>query len=137
MSASMAAAPRPSRIWVPARISPTLSATYLLRSRYPNLAINFSTVLSHLNVAEVERIVVIAAQVGANSVNISPINHTPHLDLRRSDWHKFLTELERARPIAASSGVSINVSVAKEHFTAPDDRSAFRVLPEPLPKAVP
>jgi hypothetical protein len=74
--------------------------------------------------------------VGANNVNISPVNHTPHLDLRASDWPRFLAQLERARSIAAVTGVGIHVNVAQEHFTAPDDRPAYRILSDPLPKAV-
>lgn len=101
-----------------------------LRVRYPKLFISFSTVVSSPNVPEIGDILEHAARLGVNEVNLSPVNHTPELDLKISDWPVFQAQLERAHGIAAEHGIRINDNMRSEHFIVPDGRRLLHVFPE-------
>ena len=85
-----------------------------LRAAAPRAELATSTVVSRRNLREVADIVELAASLGMQQVHLSPVDHTPALELCEDDAPVFAEQLALAQ--ARSSGVRIFNNVASEHF---------------------
>ncbi len=69
----------------------------LLRAAAPRTELVTSTVVSRLNLREVADIVALAGALGMQQVHLSPVDHTPALELCEEDAPVFREQLELAR----------------------------------------
>lgn len=102
-----------------------------LRAAAPRAELVTSTVVSRCNVGEVAAIVALAASLGMQAVNLSPVDHTPALMLRPEDAAVFQHQLGLARRQHPHIAIHNNLSAA--HFrsdrntqVAPTDLEAAR-----------
>lgn len=68
-----------------------------LRAAAPHTQLVTSTVVSRLNLREVADIVALAAALGMQEVHLSPVDHTPTLELCEDDAPVFREQLDLAR----------------------------------------
>lgn len=81
----------------------------MLRAAAPALELVTSTVVSRLNLREVADIVALADSLGMDQVHLSPVDHTPALQLGEDDAPVFLEQLALARQRARRVRIVNNV----------------------------
>ena len=87
-----------------------------LRSTSNDLCLATSTVISSKNINEIVGIVKIALEVGLNEVHLSPVDHTPSLELKKTDIANFTAQIEQAQQLAQSTNLTIFNNIKTEHF---------------------
>ena len=92
-----------------------------LRAEAPDTTIAFSVVLSRANIDELSGIVQLAADLGVNIVNVTPLEHMPLFELKRSDFALFQAQLTEATGIADQIGITLSVAIGPQNFSDTED----------------
>ena len=79
----------------------------LLRAKYPKLQIRLSCVVSKLNVNQIEDIVKIGCDTGANIVCFSHVQHAPAIELTKKDYPVIKKQLNNAIKFAGDHNIVI------------------------------
>ncbi len=85
-------------------------------SKYPNVALAFSSTISRLSLPEMSGIVEHAHQLGVKTVNINAIYDTPLLGLIASDFPIFQREQKIAQKLADKYRIKLLIHITEEHF---------------------
>jgi sulfatase maturation enzyme AslB (radical SAM superfamily) len=92
-----------------------------LRHEAPDIVIAFSVVVSRANLDELAKIVQMAANLGVNLVNITPLEHMPVFELKKSDLPCFHDQITEANQIATRTGIILTIAVSPQNFSDTDD----------------
>ena len=97
-----------------------------LRAHAPEIDLAFSVVVSRINLGELEKIVLIAADAGVNHVAFSPVWHDSEMQLHPSDQEVYQDGIDAASVVANKHGITIQNNVIPEDFKIMDDKPLDR-----------
>jgi MoaA/NifB/PqqE/SkfB family radical SAM enzyme len=88
----------------------------LLKKRCPETRLATSTVISRKNVNEILGIVKLAIDLGLNEVHLSPVDHTPSIELREEDYKIFRDQITHSYKLADQHNLLIFNNIRHDHF---------------------
>ncbi|MDD2944106.1 MAG: SPASM domain-containing protein, partial [bacterium] len=104
-----------------------------LRKESSSITIALSVVLSRANLDELARIVQLATELSVNVINVTPLEHMPLLELKRSDLPIFEAQLDEGKRLADQAGITLSVAIGHQNFndsndTPRDKKDILRIL---------
>lgn len=92
-----------------------------LRKEAPEITIAFSVVASRANIDELSGIVQWSADLGVNVINMTPLEHMPIFELKKSDLAMFEAQIARAQEIARRHGITLTLGIGPQNFSDSND----------------